>query len=731
MTSTLAATAPAVDDRLADEAEELDGYFSDAPLDPHPRYPKLDESLTTAIILTNLPQVTESKLEKLIKVVTKTVSRIGALAITDDLPGVYMPFDDATQSTVGVCLVEYEKAEHAATAVEVLQGYKFDKSHTLTVTSLERARQLQQDPSLGGGSNEEFAPPPPAPFVEPPRAVAWMEDAHQRDSFVIRYGAETVVSWWDAKQAPVVDYDGSREKDAGQVWCEYYCHWSPQGSYLATLVPSRGVILWSGPKYEKVGRFVAPGVQRVLFSPQEQYLLTNNMDPRDTTAIKVYEIRSGKLLRAFPLFPNDKQPTGRSDGEGGPPPPPAFSWSHDDKYLARQGTDLISIFETPGMRLLDQRSFVTPGICDFQWSPSDNVLAYWAPEADNSPAHVDVIELPSRNKLRQKNLFNVTACQMVWHPQGDYLAVKVTRHTKSKKTFYNNIELFRLRSAGVPVEMLEIKDAVMALQWEPRGSRFAMIHAENPQATKVKVSFYDMLKAVEKTRQGKKNKTITYIEKVPELHLVETLEGKQCNVLFWSPAGTNIIMASLGDTASGTLEFYDVDSKTLVVKEHYRANQVLWDPAGRSVATIVSQPIEGGHFKFAMDNGYIIWSFQGKQLYQESFETFYMFAWRPRPILLSAQEIKKVERNLKKYEEQFVQADRERLRRTRLEETRGKRMERSRVREIIQRNRAIRQRFRAEHIDLLGGYDSEDDAHYEIREISIPTVLSTKEETVM
>lgn len=729
---TTTATAPAVDDRLADEAEELDGYFSDAPLDPQPVYPKLDESLTTAIILTNLPKVPASKLEKLTKVVTKTVSRIGPLAVSEDFAGVYMPFDPDTDSTAGVCLVEYTKAEHATTAVEVLQGYKFDKSHTLTVTSLERARQLSLDDTLG--AQGEFQPPTPEPFTEPPRAVAWMEDEHQRDSFVLRHGSETVVSWWDAKQPPVTDYDGAREKEAGQLWCEYYCHWSPQGSYLATLVPSRGVILWSGPNYEKVGRFVAAGVQRVLFSPREQYLLTNNMDPRDPTAIKVYEIQSGKLLRAFPLFPSDKQTLSASRGGGGEeggPPPPAFSWSHDDKYLARQGHDLISIFETPGMRLLDQRSLATPGICDFQWSPTDNIIAFWAPEANNSPAHVDVMEIPSRKKLRQKNLFNVTACQMVWHPQGDYLAVKVTRHTKSKKTFYNNIELFRMRAAGVPVEMLEIKDAVMALQWEPRGSRFAMIHAENPQATKVNVSFYDMLKAVERSRVGKKNKTITFVEKVPELHLVETLEGRQCNVIFWSPAGTNIIMASLGDTASGTLEFYDVDSKTMVVKEHYRANQVLWDPAGRSVATIVSQPIEGGHFKFAMDNGYILWSFQGKQIYQESFETFYMFAWRPRPNLLSGQEIKKVERNLKKYEEQFVNADRERLRRTRLEETRGKRLERSRVRDIINRNKAIAKRFRAQHIDLLDGYDSTDDAHYEIRETTVSTVLSTKDETIV
>jgi len=376
-----------IDDALADEAEELDGYFSDAPLDPQPKYPPLDTSLNTAIVLTNLPKVPQAKLDKLLKVVTKTVSRIGPLATTEEnTTGVYMPFDEAAGSTVGVCLVEYETAEHATTAVEVLQNYKFDKSHTLTVTLLERAKALR-DVSVA----DEFQPPTPEPFQEPPRAVAWMEDPSQRDEYVVRYATETVVNWWDPKAAaqPVVDYDGSREKDAGVLWCEYYCHWSPEGSYLATLVPARGVILWSGPDYQKVGRFVAPGVKQILFSPKEQYLLTNNLDPRDPTAIKVYEIRSGRLLRAFPLFPETKGEASKGEASKGDTrnnvgngdqldlSPPAFSWSHDGKYLARQGPDLISIYETPGMKLFEKRSLAAEGIADFQWSPSDNIIAYW------------------------------------------------------------------------------------------------------------------------------------------------------------------------------------------------------------------------------------------------------------------------------------------------------------------------------------------------------------------
>ena len=66
---------------------------------------------------------------------------------------------------------------------------------------------------------------------------------------------------------------------------------------------------------------------------------------------------------------------------------------------------------------------------------------------------------------------------------------------------YNNIELFRLNESGVPVEMLDMKDAVMALAWEPRGSRFAMIHAENPSASKVNVTFYDMMKQPEQVKR--------------------------------------------------------------------------------------------------------------------------------------------------------------------------------------------------------------------------------------
>jgi translation initiation factor 3 subunit B len=355
-----------IEDQLAEEAAELDGYFSDTPLEPEPNYPNLDRGFESSIIITNLPKVPEAKLDKLTKVIIKIVSRIGNLAESEEtgFNGVMMPYDKESGSTLGFAFVDYETPEDAKKAIVTLDEYKFDKNHSLSVSPYPRAQNLQEM------TDAEFVEPKPAPFVEKPNAMSWLEDPSQRDQYAVRQGKETEIFWFDAKNDPIIDYDGWREKEAGVSWCEFYCHWSPKGNYLATLVPARGVILWSGSNYEKTGRFVAPDVKTVLFSPQENYIITNNMRRDDESAIKVYHIASGKLLRAFPLYPK-----GFPMEEDIPPPP--FQWSHDDNYLARMGTDLISIYSTPSMGLLDKKSLLAEGIHEFQWSPKSNILACW------------------------------------------------------------------------------------------------------------------------------------------------------------------------------------------------------------------------------------------------------------------------------------------------------------------------------------------------------------------
>ena len=484
----MAPIEPSTADDLADESADLDGYFSDAPLDPKPKYPLLDETFDRCVVVSNLPKVPAAKYDKLSKVVLKIVSRIGQLAAyegADDFSPFFMP-RDADGTTVGCAFLEYASAADAKQAIEVLENYRFDKNHALHVTLLDHAKHL------GDVEESEFNATAPPPFKERPDTTSWLEDSCQRDQFAIRHGKETAVYWNDGRNEPVVDYDGARERKAGLSWCDYYVQWSPKGSYFATLVPSKGVILWGGKNFEKIGRFAAPGVDFAVFSPQENYLMTNTNDRNDPHAIKVFSVQSGKCLRAFPLYPKDFM-SDLTEAERAAIPPPPFQWSHDDQFLARMGKDLISVFEAPSMKLLDKRSLACDGIHEFQFSPTANIIAYWAPEHKNQPAHVDLIAIPERKKLRQKNLFNVSNCTIVWQEGGDYLGVKVTRHTKSKKTLYNNIELFRVNEPGIPVEMLDVKDAVLSFSFEPQGSRFAIIHAENPASAKVNVTFYDMV----------------------------------------------------------------------------------------------------------------------------------------------------------------------------------------------------------------------------------------------
>ena len=117
---------------------------------------------------------------------------------------------------------------------------------------------------------------------------------------------------------------------------------------------------------------------------------------------------------------------------------PALKWSADDKFVARVTPgQQISVYELPSMGLHGKKSIRIEGVVDFEWCPHsdkdkedaekanqavdgtaksskkirENMLAYWTPEVANQPARVTVSNFPSRDVLRQKNLFNVTEVQ--------------------------------------------------------------------------------------------------------------------------------------------------------------------------------------------------------------------------------------------------------------------------------------------------------------------------------
>lgn len=271
-------------------------------------------------------------------------------------------------------------------------------------------------------------------------------------------------------------------------------------------------------------------VTDVLFSPDERIICTwsgcfGNKKPDD--AFRVWDLRSMQCLRKF------KQTRLDDDAHG-------FAFSFDGRFLSRLALDpvkseeLIHVYEMPSAALLDQRSIRVPGARDLSWAPRKQAfLAYWAPEKENAPTSVSVIRLPSRETVRQSNLFNVDGCQLIWHPDAAFLAVLAAKAVKKKGkksdaperkgTHGYTLQIFRLREKSVPVEVMEFKERVHDVKFEPGSARFGVVLGDGPRYT---VAFF------------------TIGERGPPTPIV-TLTDKPYNTLFWSPRGEQVVLAGM------------------------------------------------------------------------------------------------------------------------------------------------------------------------------------------
>jgi len=401
---------PYPDEEDIDEEEEDDDLAAlEEQLEPPVQ---LDTTWKTVIVVDNTPVVGQEKYDKLVTVLKKIFSALGALREE----GFWLPIDPKTQQTVGYCFVEFVRPEDADRAMEQAQDYKLDKSHVFKLTRYEDFDRYMTVPDV-------YQPPEVKSQQERDFLLNWLLDPLSmlgHEQYVIRYGDETELYWNNDTNAAKPDPVYHRKH-----MTETSVKWSPHGSYLASF-HVQGIVLWGGPtqisgktEFSRVVRFAHPGVKLIDFSPCERYMVSIspqfqlNDNAKDPQGIIVWDIRSGKKLRGFLT---NNQATW-----------PAFLWSHDGKYLARLGQDVISVYETPGMDLLEKKSIKAPGAKDLCWSPADHILSYWVAETGNTPARVVLLDIPSRRERRTQNLFNAADCHLHWQSKGDYLAVKVDR----------------------------------------------------------------------------------------------------------------------------------------------------------------------------------------------------------------------------------------------------------------------------------------------------------------
>ncbi|KIP10411.1 hypothetical protein PHLGIDRAFT_65697 [Phlebiopsis gigantea 11061_1 CR5-6] len=591
----------------------------------------------------------------------------------------YLPWDDSTGKSKGFLFATFKTAEDAAYAMAAMHRHPFDTKHTFHITRFtDVERYINID--------EAWVEPEPETYKPREHLRAWLGDSQGRDQYATYRGDEVEVHWHGKPSQCEIAH-------ARNGWTDLYVSWSPLGTYFATL-HRQGVRLWGGSSWEAQQRFAHPFVKLIDFSPNEKFIVTWSHDPihvpegaqqgpqyfspeDEGNNIAVWDIKTGNLLRTFP----SATPEGE-DGTKRQMQWPAMKWSADDQFVGRvTPSQQISVYELPSMRLHDKKSIKIEGVVDFEWcphgdkdredaekavaqgkKPKDNLLAYWTPEVANQPARVSVISFPGRNIMRQKNLFNVTECKLYWQNQGDFLCVKVDRHTKTKKSIFCNLEIFRVREKDFPVEVVELKDAVTDFSWEPKGERFAIISSNDPNlgnpapgvTVKTDVSFYQLVR-------GK-----------GDFKLLRSLPGRTSNTIRWSPRGRHVVLGTVGSTSKSELEFWDLDFnfdesrreganqekewgtgiQLLGTADHYALTDAEWDPSGRYLATSASA------WRHTIENGYAIWDFRGQEIEKHVLDRFKQFLWRPRPrTLLTKEQQRQIRRNLKEYSRQFDEED--------------------------------------------------------------------------
>lgn len=622
------------------EDEDLADFVSEGEEDLNLLEPEVefDDTFPESVFLTGLPKVAEAKYSKLLSVVSKVIDKSGK---NDKV----MPIKEETKMTEGFVIVTFETAEAAKHAVESLDGFRLDKQNTFKAVLMDdynkiisRSDEFVAERTLTSFSRADFRD--------------WLTDKKCREQILLRYQTETEIYWHDTMVGmPVLQYGGEKQKAIGNgyVWCDWRVQWSPQGSYLATY-HYQGVALWSGDQFDKKVRLPHERVKAIEFSPTEDYALLWNGSSyveKDDKAYVIYHILTGQCVKTLktPMV----APLGEQHCVGGVPEFPHFLWSPDGKFFAECSDSRIVIRDTDTFEIIKDESgkqshLKFDQLSTFQWSPKDNVIAAWTLEKDNNPARLVLMEIPSRKELASRSR---TQCEasMHWQSEGDYLCLLVTKLSKTNKKMSTNLEIFRMRERGIPVDTVTVNDNVRGFFWETKGDRFAVLAADEANQKNPKLMIF-VLKP----------------DKIEEICCFD-LPSNSFNNLFWAPDGQYFVCAATGQSG-GDLIFAGVDANNKLEvcykDDHYMLTDVKWDPSSRYVITAVTQPHanESGGYRFNMEAGYKIRTFQGRVLYSAQKEKLYEVFWRPHPpSALSTKKQKDIRKNIKQWSKKYDAID--------------------------------------------------------------------------
>jgi len=638
-----------------------------------------NKALESIVLVDQIPDgVTKEKMDRLGEVMKKKINeRLTEQEATHiELKKLDIPFSEETGKNKGFALISFSNEQQANQFQQLFNDYRMTKK------SVWKTYNLSQIDRYSRVSETWEAPKKVEKEVDYKDLEGYLND--ENDQFMVMakgnlkiylnqagYGSNKAM----APGGPITLLD--REGMGADDWDSI--RWSPKGTYVLVFDRyERGLGMFGGRDMGIKERIQCQSCFNAAFSPDEQFIMTQSgktdengrfIDCDVKAEVSVWNIMDGEKKKNFQFR------AGNCCAESWE----RFQWSPTGQFLATTKKDYLCIFDAWNnfQPLNDPDSPIgayihVPGLASFTFSPTEDHICYWVPECGERPLRVCIRDLQTLKQIRVKNLFNVKELDMLWHPQGTFLAVKVSKTLKGKKGFlYNTFELFHMKEKEIPVDTVEIQDHqypydvetgrlktenLGTMAWEPRGTRFSVMYGPNDAVTKTQVKLYKL------QNNGK-------VMALPPFE-----RSTQFNTFSWSPTGRYMMLCQLkkGQSSGGALEWIDAngDSFTeptkynpkkknelnkpvsIATNTHQFVTDVEWDSTGRYVVTSASA------LYHKMENGYQMWNFLGRELYVQKIEGCQVVKWRPRPACdLTDKQTKHIKNNMSSYAKIFIERD--------------------------------------------------------------------------
>jgi len=378
---------------------------------------------------------------------------------------------------------------------------------------------------------------------------------------------------------------------------ESICRYSEDGSLLAVVNPPH-IEIWDSATMTLRSRLEHTTVRNVAFSPNSKYLISYNFrkEKRDLGNVKVWNLETDQVV-ARQMMPQKVQFD---------PKHPPILWDKQGYYaykISGKQSLLICNQDDPS-KIVFSKSWkklqrISPSV-----SRNDVLLATFT---SGQPPMVEMWqfipgEAPSpedqMRRLAHKTQMNAEEVEFMWNKKGDaVLCITECAVDKTNQSYYGVKAISLMDRYGfswrVPISG---ENPLQDAQWHPDGKRFAVIDGYPLRAT--------MFNCDGKGKGWE-------------------IQRSACNTIRFSPQGRFLMLGGFGNLA-GNMSFWDVQAKQLLGQCCAASSvEYEWAPNGRMFITARLFP------RRRVDNGFIIWRYNGQKLYSFDFKELYQFSIRP------------------------------------------------------------------------------------------------------